>query len=242
MKYVIEAVRYKDHLRIKVNDTMKDMDFIIALPDSSRYAYLGYNGKGYRLSGALTERSETAVGKDHIPRIAEEISYILENTGDIPNVQVDGPRSEHSEGIAVKDRLKLSFHAMSLPTSKLIWHCPYIVIYQSDDGSINGSGYTELAVVRLDGEVMGDGASENNKTFVIKTGSFRGWDEWKKANKGGLDCVVELERRGERITTVTENGGIQITNSTTVKNPSKEVYAALTGDQCAITDIRINQK
>ncbi len=242
VKYEIEAVRYKDHLRIKVDDTTKTMDFIIAMPDSSRYAYLGYKGVGYTVSDALTERSETAIGKDHIPRIAEEISYIRDNTGDIPNVQVDGPQTEHSEGFAVGEGLKLSFHTMSLPTSRLIWHCPYIDIYQSDDGKVKGNGYTELAVVRLDGEIMGDGASENNKTFVVKTDGFKGWDEWKKVNRNGMDCVVELERRGDRMITTTENLGVQITNSTNIANPSKEVYAALTGDQCAITGIRISSR
>ena len=41
------------------------------------------------------------------------------------------------------------------------------------------------------------------------------------------------------ITTITENEGIYIENITTVKTNPKDVYVAITGDQCAVTNIKI---
>ena len=240
-KYEIEAVRYKDHIRVQADDSEKIIDIIAALPDSSRYVYIGYKSEGFCIRDSVITKSEESIGKGVIPRIAEEISFIRENTGDIPNVQVDGPQTEHSEGIEVKDGLKLSFHTMSLPSANLIWHCPYIDLYCSDDGKVNGPDYTELAVIRFDGENMSDSAEQNNKLVVNRTDSFAGWDEWKKINLEGYDCVVNIEKKDGRIITTTENNGISIINNTILKDPSKKVYAALTGDQCAITNIRINR-
>ena len=72
-----------------------------------------------------------------------------------------------------------------------------------------------------------------------KKDDFKGWDKWKETTKEGIDCYVLFERHGNKITTVTENLGISIENTTTFHDEYKEVYVALTGDEVAITDIRI---
>ena len=59
-------------------------------------------------------------------------------------------------------------------------------------------------------------------------------------NKNGMDCKIEFRREGNKITTVTENGGIAIKSVTTLKSDAPEIYVALTGDEVAITNIRIN--
>ena len=58
-------------------------------------------------------------------------------------------------------------------------------------------------------------------------------------NKEGIDCQVTFEREGDSVTVTTENLGIFVKNVTTVLDGSKKLYAALTGDQCAITNIKI---
>lgn len=68
--------------------------------------------------------------------------------------------------------------------------------------------------------------------------NFMGWDAWKASNKEGYDCSVRFERKPDRIILTTENFGIHITNITYISG-DKEVYAALTGDQVALTGIRI---
>ena len=78
-----------------------------------------------------------------------------------------------------------------------------------------------------------------NKVFMKKNENFKGWDEWKEATKDGIDCFVLFERHGNKIITKTENLGIAIENTTTFHGEYDEVYVALTGDEVAITDIRI---
>ena len=109
---------------------------------------------------------------------------------------------------------------MSLPTARLVWHCPYFSIFSSDNGKVNGPDFREYGLLRLDGE---------------------NWDsdDWKAINKEGFDCSITIERSGDKVTMTTSNKGIEIVNVTTMKDPSKDVYISLTGDQCAITNIRI---
>ena len=72
-----------------------------------------------------------------------------------------------------------------------------------------------------------------------KNENFDGWQAWKEMNKAGFDCTVHFQREGNKITVTTENGGIVIKSVTTIIKEAPEVYAALTGDQCVITNIRI---
>lgn len=71
------------------------------------------------------------------------------------------------------------------------------------------------------------------------TGAFEGWNTWKEKNKEGLDCRISIRRDGNVVTMTTENLGIMIASITTVKDEVDALYVALTGDQCALTNIRI---
>ena len=51
---------------------------------------------------------------------------------------------------------------------------------------------------------------------------------------------ISLKREGNTITTETENAGIYIKNITTITNAPKDIFVSLTGDQCALTNIKIN--
>ncbi len=239
--YDIEASKYGDHVFVTVNDGHRLICITIALPDSSRYVYIGLTGKYCHLSDVSIERSEKEITADHIDRIAEEIRYTDGPEGDIPNLQVNGLRTDTTEGIAVTDGMKISFHTMSLPTARLIWHCPYILLFSSRDGRAGGPDYREYALIRLDGEITeNEGAAENRLT-VNKTTDFESWDFWKKKNKEGIDCRIVFEKKGDSIVTHTENLGISVYNITDISEPGAEVYAAITGDQCALTNIKISR-
>ena len=129
---------------------------------------------------------------------------------------------------------------MSLPTSRLVWHCPYIVLFYSADKKVNGEDYREYALIRFDGESWDDETRAENELLVTRKDDFEGWEAWKHLNKEGINCFVSFERKGDRITVNTENLGLAIKNTTTIKDGTREIYAAITGDQCAITDIRIS--
>ena len=57
-----------------------------------------------------------------------------------------------------------------------------------------------------------------------------------------MDCAVIIQREANRIAIETENLGIAIHSVTTIHDDVKNVYVALTGDQCALTNIRIKEK
>lgn len=76
---------------------------------------------------------------------------------------------------------------------------------------------------------------------VVKKDDFRDWDHWKEANLAGIDVSVSIARDGNRVTVATENLGLSIENTTEFPAGTASVYVALTGDQCAITNIRIEK-
>ena len=237
--YEIVAGKYEDHVEIRMSSPARKVDAVIALPDSTQSVYIGLTGENCHISEISIEQLDRRVKEGDIPRIADEISYIERLESDLPNIQIDRTRSASTPGVAVKDRMRLMFHTMSLPTASLVWHCPYILLFYSDNGLVNGPGYREYAFIKLNGEDDGSDEFAENRFVMKRNNEFPGWEEWKIANKEGLDCEIEFSRRGGRIGLYTKNLGISIENVTTVKDGEENIYAALTGDQCALTDIRI---
>ena len=236
--YKIEAVRIKDHALIRIFGKKSTIEAVIALPDSSRFLHIALTGKHCRYFDIKAVKAESRTPSDYIPRIADEISYINVPAGDIPNVQIDSTRSDSTDGIRIKDGLKISFHTKSLPTARLVWHCAYIDVFSSDDGKVNGAGYRDIALIRLDGEYWGFEQDCTVNVQVNKSRDFNGWDDWKKKNMEGFDVTVTFKVEDNKITVSTENAGVDI-NITVAADMDKTVYAALTGDQCTVTNIRI---
>ena len=173
-----------------------------------------------------------------IPRIVTALSYIDHMESDLKNVQVDRTRSAYTEGVRITDSLRLSFHTMSLPGANLVWHCPYVVIYSSDNGQVGGENYLEYTMIKLNGENEEVNSLAQNKFTVNRKADFPGWEGWQEKNRSGMECEVSFERKSRRVIVRTENLGIEIECVTFVE-PSDKVYAALTGDQVALTDIRL---
>ncbi|MBR6256963.1 MAG: HD-GYP domain-containing protein [Lachnospiraceae bacterium] len=239
-EYVIEAVKYRDHMLVRIIGLEQTVRVIIALPDSTRYTYIGLTGEYCRFSHVSIDKAEEDIGEGFIPRIAEAISYINVPAGDLPNVQIDGYRTDSSEGVEVKDGLKISFHSKCLPTARLVWHCPFVDIFTSDDGKVNGANYRDLAFSRFDGEAWECDPNSSLKLSVKTLDSFEGWDAWKEFLREGFDAVVRFKVEENTITIITENCGISIRNKVTITGIDKKIYAAITGDQIAITNIRLS--
>ncbi len=241
-RYKVEAARYKDHALVRISDEKQTLEVILALPDTSRFVYIALTGEHCDLHNIHVENGLEEIGPDDIPRIAEEINYIKGRPeGDVPNIQVDGWRSDVSEGMPIGEGMTLSFHTMSLPTARLVWHCPFISVFTSDNGGLNSPDFREYILLRLDGENWESDAHAENRVQVRHLAGFEGWNVWKAENKKGLDCVVKIRRNANVITMQTENLGIAIDSVTTILDDAKDVYVALTGDQCAITDIRVSR-
>ena len=240
VRYEIEAVRYDDHLMVRIADSSQTYQTIIALPDSSHYTYLSVTGKYCVIRNIRVKQEEEYISEDYIPRIAERISFIKDcPQGDIPNVQIDRWRSAATKAIPVDGDIRIRFHATSLPTARLVWHCPFVCVYTSEDHKINGKGFREFAFIRLDGENWESDANATNQVVINRSSEFPGWNEWKTIFRNGIDCEVSIMREGNQVIVFTNNLGIAIRCTTTIHDDVEHIYAALTGDQCTITNIRI---
>ncbi len=238
-EYEIRMGRFHDHLRIRISDGSHVVEAIAALPDNTHYTYVGLTGENCRLTGIRISATGETYGEGDIPRIADEINYIDRMESDLKNVQVDGYRSASSEPVPVEDGMRLVFHTMSLPSAHLVWHCPYLLLFTAKDGVVGGEGYRELVLLRLDGEIAEEDETTENKMVVSKNEDFEGWDHWKKRNRQGIECSVRFRRKGSRVIMTTENLGISVKNTTVATRDTEKIYVALTGDHCAITDIRV---
>ena len=239
--YTIEAMRHKDHALLRISNKYRFHEIIIALPDSTRFCYLSLTGEYCTIEDVDIIKTGEIIGDSYIPRIAEEISYINVPEGDIPNVQVDAWRSASSKGIEITDGMSITFHSLSLPTARLVWHCPFAVIYSSDDGQIGGNNYRELTVVRLDGEGWEEDDHAENHVIVNKLEDFSDWNKWKEKNKEGQDGELHFHIKKDQIIIETEFCGLSIRSVTTISNDIPKLFTALTGDQCALTNIRIHR-
>lgn len=238
-RYAIGVARFEDHLKLKMKCGDIAKEVIVALPGGSKSVYLGLTGEHCTLSHITVNHTGRVAAASDIPRIAEKLSYIDRMESDIPNIQIDRTRSATTLGVPIKPHTKLAFYTMSLPEANLVWHCPYLVLFSSDNGRVDGENYHEYALVKLNGENEGQFTEAKNRFVMRKTEEFAGWDAWKKKQQSGVECEVQLERKGKQVLLTTENLGIHIENTTTILEDCEEVYIAITGDQCAITDIRV---
>ncbi len=237
--YSLACSRFEDHLLLRVRGESKKFEVIVALPSASKSAFIALTGENACLTDIRIVETGLHADKDSIPRIAEKIDYTDRIESDVPNIQVDGPLAAFTAGIEVKDKMALLFHAQSLPEANLVWHCPYIVLYSSDDKKIHGKNYHEYALIKLDGEDNGSNSFAENNFLMKKTEGFKGWSDWENQNKAGYECQIEFFREKNTVTLKTHNKGIAIKNVTKLLDGAKEIYVALTGDQCALTDIRV---
>ncbi|MCR5222584.1 MAG: HD domain-containing protein [Lachnospiraceae bacterium] len=237
--YEIVAARFEDHLRLRMTGPAYAKEIVMALPDSTKASYIGLTGEHCELRDISVSDTGETTGADDIPRIADVISYTDHLESDIPNIQIDRTRSAYTEGIELTNRTQIIFHTMSLPGANLVWHCPYIVLFYSDDGTVNGENYREYDMIKLNGEDNGSGEFSQIKFETRKSDDFPGWERWKEINKEGVTCTLNFEKRGNKIRLNAENVGISMESTMTILDGNKHIYAALTGDQVALTDIRV---
>ena len=237
--YKISFGRFEDHLILKMQNPHKIFEVIVALPSASRAAYIAITGENICIRNLKIQAANHVVEKNEIPRINEKINYINRIESDVPNIQIEKPLAGFTEPIEVKNSMKLFFHTQSLPDANLVWHCPYIIIYHSDDKKVYGNNYRQYAMIKFDGEDNESTEFSENKIYVKKTESFKNWEEWEVQNKVGYESQIDFSRAGNEITLITQNKGIFIHNTTKILDGTKEIYVALSGDQVALTDIRV---
>ncbi len=215
------------------------VDVIMALTDKSKDAFIGLTGENCHIKDiSVLETGETVVEGD-IRKITEDVDFINRMESDLPNIQVNQNRSASTEGVKLENGMRMDFHTQSLPAANLIWHCPYIVLFYSEDRMPRGKDYREYALIKLNGEDTGDDEYASNTIHMKKNAAFAGWEAWKEKNKEGYECTVEFRKKGNVITVKTENLGVEIETTTVINDVHKDIYVSLTGDLVALTDIRV---
>ena len=240
--YEIVASRIDDHLKITMKSFGCVADVIVALPDRSKWAYIGITGENCKIRDISIESFDKKLEKNEVKRIASDVSYIDRMESDVKNVQVDSFRSAHTKGVVAENGLKLVFHSMSLPSASFIWNCPYVVLFYSEDKKVDGKGYHEYSLLKLNGENENKDEYAENKFMMKKLPTFGGWKEWKRLNKVGMEYTVSFEVKADKVIVRSDNMGIFVKNTTIIKDGQKEIYVALTGDQVALTDIRCEKQ
>ncbi len=237
--YDIETVSFKDHVTFKINSRYIYADVTVALPDSTRFCFFAVTGEHCSIRNFSIKEFALGADENTIPRIAPEKNFFTRREGDIPNLQVDAYRETATKGLPVEDGMRLFFHSQSLPSANLVHHCAYILIFSSEDGTVSGRNYTEFLCIRLDGDEATEDGKAENRIAVRRSEDFAGWDAFKLMNLRGLDYVVDFRRKRNRISFETENAGIFFECQTTVPEGTDNVYVALTGNLCTLTDIRV---
>ena len=234
----IEVVHVRDHARVSLIGGGMQSEVIVALPDSSGEMFVSLTGENVHITKIHVDSIGITLQEGDIPRIVDEITYIDRMVGDVPNIQIDGYCSVATAGMSITDRMEIVFHTMTLPGANLVWHCPFLVFFKSEDNHFHGPNYDELAVVRLDGESVESGGRARSMTEMKKCENFENWDAWKAFNKKGFECKVTIRRYSNRIVMHTENAGIDVRSTIYLEDRDEDVRVAVTGDKCALTDIR----
>lgn len=234
----IEIVKDNDHLYFEMKSEGRFTKGTLALPDNTRYVYICLTGTNCVVSNINDIHDSEPIKEGSITRIAEPITYLDGVEGDLPSIQVDGYRTASTSGVLIDNSVELDFDMKCLPFAERLWHCPYIIIYHSNDGEMYGADYREYGVIRLNGESWGEVEGLNNSISVDKTADFPGWDQWKQDNKDGRKCHISIQAKDNCVILKTVNGGISIENTTEIE-PDKKLYAAISGDQCVIENIRL---
>ena len=237
--YTITAAKIGDHAKFRLETEDKVITLTVALPDSTKSVYIGLTGEHCHISDIEVTKTGEVITESDVKRLVKEYNYIDKMESDIPNVQIDRYRSATTDPVKLTNEVKFVFHAMSLPSANLIWHCPFVIVYYSDDKRPEGDSYKEYALVKLNGEGTGDEAIAENYIHMKKTEDFKNWDIWKEKNKEGVECIVTVVRKGDTVTVTSSNFGVSVENVTKILDNPKELYVALTGDEVALTDIRV---
>lgn len=238
-RHEVEYAKAGDHVSLKLRSKGLLVEVLMSFPENFRYAMLSLTGENCSISNIRNESLGVRLSEDDILRISEAVSYINRLESDLKNVQVDGQRSAYTEAVKIEDGMRIDFHSMSLPTAELVWHCPAILLFSSEDGKIGGESYNELALIRLDGEIEDNNSMADNSLNVSKDETFDGWDQWKADNKKGREFSVNFRLGKDKVTLFAHNAGLNIRAESRFRRGKSDIYAAITGDRCALTDIRV---
>ncbi len=237
--YSVEAVRYDDHIRIDIHNGEDHLQYVVVLREDVRNVYMALTGENCSIDKVRISRGKKSISEDYIERIVPKVGHINRLNGDLENVEIEGYHTAKTQGIRVVDGLRIAFHTQTLPYSNHIWDCPHVMLYTVPEGKEDTSDYTIKSCIRFDGEEIGDVDRSSVVIEAKRNENFEGWDAWKEYNKAGAECEILFERKRNRIVMYTVNHGVEIKHTTKLSSGDLIVYVGITGENCALTNIRV---
>ncbi len=146
-----------------------------------------------------------------------------------------------SKGILLTDYpLFITYQNVSMQDADQNWDTPSIILYASDDGTIDRAGlthnYKEFCITRSDAYGI-KGVAKDYQFDSYRTGQWSSWEDWLDKNKEGMTCQVMAVRCGQYVMIRMESGGAVITSRTVLpKDAGENIYIAITGEKCAMSD------
>lgn len=156
---------------------------------------------------------------------------------------------QYTQGILLTEYpLTITYQNVSMADADKNWHTPSVVLYSSDDGTVTGQGeeespnhYREYCVTRSDSYGI-QSLAEAYQYESQHLGEWSNWEDWLEKNKSGTVCTVMAVRYRQYAMIRMENAGVVVSATVTLPESAGEnVYFALTGERCRLSDFMPNR-
>ena len=245
-KCKIMAVREGRYVLIRVENAGVVIKSTTTMPEDKidSEMFLTITGEKCQMSNFSIIRSGHAVAKDALIPVTYRETDIDQTVGDIPNVNCTGWWTAHSDGILIDETpVKIKYNTISYINASSNWNTPITVVYSAFDQCVEGVAYSEFSVTRSDGYgwISAGAVSYNYENTFSE--DWKDWPDWLKKNKAGLyDCEIVAVRDADSIIVTQTNGGVTVKSVTQIPISNRfPVYLSLTGELCALSNIRIER-
>ena len=235
------AVRYGRYVLVRLENAGMIVAATTTLPENApEKVYVSITGELCTMTDFSLSRETEAIGPGTIEPDEDDKSFILSTVGDIPNVDCSGWWLEHSDGIMLTDvPQKITYHTISYPRAKEVWHAPLVVVFSSLDKLVNGVAYTEYSVTRNDGFGWKTDASAFECSSELDA-TYGSAEKWLATNKAGVECTLTAYREENVVFLKQECAGLTVSSRISLPfTTDLPVCVSLSGELCAISNIRI---
>ncbi len=241
----ITAVRDERYVLVRIENAGVVIKATTTVPKEAknRDLFLTITGEKCQMTNFAIERSEEPIESGAITPVTYRKSAMEEKVGDIPNVNCSGWWTAHSDGILVDETpVRIVYNTISYINAAENWHTPILVVYSAFDQTVGGVAYYEFAVTRSDAYGWSTGADAYSFEGTYSN-DWTDWGQWLAKNKAGIkDCEIMAVRRDDNIIITQTNAGVTVKSVIQIPlNTQFPVYISLTGELCALSNIRIER-
>lgn len=173
----------------------------------------------------------------------------------IADLDCSGWWTTHSDGIEVTEEgVTVTFTATTYESATDNWQSAIIVVYSGDEGKVNGSGYSEYWVHRIDqygwcvaGQYYNvdlnrwsgeDALAAYGITATSVDSRTDGWANFLTDLKAGVECTLTAKLEGANCVMTLDANGIYSTMILPV-DTSKTTYISLSGQDAVLSNIKV---